>query len=167
MKNINSKFNPLKKVNEQYRKLAREGRTDHFGALKSKIDCCNKSWDRLYKRVSAILSNLRECAALYNDFKTMKDMMYRRLTNIEVSMNDIDQFHLMDIPARIAELEVCISLLTQTFLKSSKDSFFRLKRLPHLQLFCINLFHFLSIFQKLDLKVDQQLVLNHDVSAVE
>lgn len=96
-------------MNKVYRKLAREGRTDHMGTLKSTIFYCNKEWDIIQHRVSAILINLRQSAALDDDFKTMKNVLYKWLTDIDVRVTDLEHFSSMSTEAKMAEVKVCMS----------------------------------------------------------
>lgn len=109
MRKIHGMYSKLEKMNKVYRKLAREGRTDHMGTLKSTIFYCNKEWDILQHRVSAILINLRQSAALDDDFKTMKNVLYKWLTDIDVRVTDLEHFSSMNTEAKMAEVKVCMS----------------------------------------------------------
>lgn len=105
MKDIHGMYFKLEKINKVYKKLAREGRTDHMGTLKSTIFYCNKEWDLLQHRVSAILINLKQSAALDDDFKTMKNVIYKWLTDIDVRVTDLEHFSSMSNEAKTAEIK--------------------------------------------------------------
>uniref|UniRef100_K1QNN8 Nesprin-1 n=1 Tax=Magallana gigas TaxID=29159 RepID=K1QNN8_MAGGI len=105
MKKIHGMYSKLEKMNKVYRKLAREGRTDHMGTLKSTIFYCNKEWDIIQHRVSALLINLRQSAALDDDFKTMKNVLYKWLTDIDVRVTDLEHFSSMSTEAKMAEVK--------------------------------------------------------------
>lgn len=109
MKDIHGMYFKLEKINKVYKKLAREGRTDHMGTLKSTIFYCNKEWDLLQHRVSAILINLKQSAALDDDFKTMKNVIYKWLTDIDVRVTDLEHFSSMSNESKTAEIKVCMS----------------------------------------------------------
>jgi hypothetical protein len=96
----------LEQINEVYRKLAREGRTDHAGALKLMIQTCNKEWDRLQKQVSDIITSRKQVATTHEEFKSRKDLMYKWLTDIEVRVTDLEYLSLTDVPTKVAEVKV-------------------------------------------------------------
>ena len=49
----------LELINKQYRRLARENRTDSAGSLKQMVHEGNQRWDDLQKRVTSILRRLK------------------------------------------------------------------------------------------------------------
>lgn len=49
----------LELINKQYRRLARENRTDAACRLKEMVHDGNRRWDNLQKRVAAILRRLK------------------------------------------------------------------------------------------------------------
>lgn len=49
----------LELINKQYRRLARENRTDSSSRLKDMVHNGNKRWDNLQRRVAAILRRLK------------------------------------------------------------------------------------------------------------
>lgn len=60
----------LELINKQYRRLARENRTDSSHRLREMVHDGNRRWDNLQKRVAAILRRLKVAASglLANDF---------------------------------------------------------------------------------------------------
>lgn len=80
-----------------------------MGTLKSTIFYCNKEWDIIQHRVSAILIKFRQSAALDDDFKTMKNVLYKWLTDIDVRVTDLEHFSSMSTEAKLAEVKVCMS----------------------------------------------------------
>ena len=51
----------LELINKQYRRLARENRTDSACSLKQMVHEGNQRWDNLQKRVTSILRRLKVC----------------------------------------------------------------------------------------------------------
>ncbi|XP_048737335.2 nesprin-1-like isoform X3 [Ostrea edulis] len=102
---IHGKFGELEQINEVYRKLAREGRTDHAGALKLMIQTCNQKWDILQKQVSDIATSLKQLSTIHEEFKSRKDLMYKWLTDVEVRVTDLEYLSLMDVPTKVAEIK--------------------------------------------------------------
>lgn len=56
---IHERLTQLELINKQYRRLARENRTDTASKLKQMAHEGNQRWDNLQKRVAAILRRLR------------------------------------------------------------------------------------------------------------
>lgn len=56
---IHERLTQLELINKQYRRLARENRTDTASKLKQMVHEGNQRWDNLQKRVTAILRRLR------------------------------------------------------------------------------------------------------------
>ncbi|XP_032200348.1 nesprin-2 isoform X13 [Mustela erminea] len=56
---IHERLTQLELINKQYRRLARENRTDTASRLKQMVHEGNQRWDNLQKRVTAILRRLR------------------------------------------------------------------------------------------------------------
>lgn len=56
---VHERLTQLELVNKQYRRLARENRTDAACKLKVMVQEGNQRWDGLQKRVAAVLRRLR------------------------------------------------------------------------------------------------------------
>lgn len=56
---VHERLTQLELLNKQYRRLAREGRTDGAGALRDRVQEGNRRWDGLQRRVAAIVRRLR------------------------------------------------------------------------------------------------------------
>lgn len=56
---VHERLTQLELVNKQYRRLARENRTDAACKLKTMVNEGNQRWDELQRRVSAIIRRLR------------------------------------------------------------------------------------------------------------
>ncbi|XP_039098054.1 nesprin-2 isoform X2 [Hyaena hyaena] len=56
---IHERLTQLELINKQYRRLARENRTDSASKLKQMVHEGNQRWDNLQKRVTAVLRRLR------------------------------------------------------------------------------------------------------------
>lgn len=56
---IHERLTQLELINKQYRRLARENRTDTASKLKQMVHEGNQRWDNLQKRVTAVLRRLR------------------------------------------------------------------------------------------------------------
>lgn len=59
---IHERLTQLELINKQYRRLARENRTDSASKLKQMVHEGNQRWDNLQKRVAAILRRLKVTA---------------------------------------------------------------------------------------------------------
>lgn len=56
---VHERLTQLELVNKQYRRLARENRTDAASTLKVKVHEGNQRWDGLQKRVASVLRRLK------------------------------------------------------------------------------------------------------------
>lgn len=56
---VHERLTQLELVNKQYRRLARENRTDAASKLKVMVHEGNQRWDSLQKRVAAVLRRLK------------------------------------------------------------------------------------------------------------
>lgn len=56
---VHERLTQLELVNNQYRRLARENRTDRASQLKAMVREGNRRWDVLHRRVAAILRRLK------------------------------------------------------------------------------------------------------------
>lgn len=56
---IHERLTQLELINKQYRRLARENRTDTASRLKQMVHEGNQRWDNLQRRVTAVLRRLR------------------------------------------------------------------------------------------------------------
>lgn len=59
---IHERLTQLELINKQYRRLARENRTDSASKLKQMVHEGNQRWDNLQKRVASILRRLKVMA---------------------------------------------------------------------------------------------------------
>lgn len=98
----------LEDINRQYRKLAREGRTDHSGVLKQKMQDANDRWDKLQQYVSAIMRRMKHSASLREDFNHTRDTMYNWLTEVQVLQTNIEHLSSMDVASKLREIEVSL-----------------------------------------------------------
>lgn len=56
---VHERLTQLELVNKQYRRLARENRTDAACRLKTMVNEGNRRWDELHRRVGAIIRRLK------------------------------------------------------------------------------------------------------------
>ena len=56
---VHERLTQLELVNNQYRRLARENRTDRSSQMKATVHEGNRRWDTLHRRVAAILRRLK------------------------------------------------------------------------------------------------------------
>lgn len=98
----------LEDINRQYRKLAREGRTDHSGVLKQKMQDANDRWDKLQQYVSTIMRRMKHSASLREDFNHTRDTMYNWLTEVQVLQTNIEHLSSMDAASKLREIEVSL-----------------------------------------------------------
>uniref|UniRef100_A0A3Q3FN38 Spectrin repeat containing, nuclear envelope 1a n=1 Tax=Labrus bergylta TaxID=56723 RepID=A0A3Q3FN38_9LABR len=94
----------LELINKQYRRLARENRTDSSCQLKEMVHDGNRRWDNLQKRVAAILRRLKHFIVQREEFETARDSILVWLTEMDLQLTNIEHFSECDVQAKIKQL---------------------------------------------------------------
>uniref|UniRef100_A0A3P8WQJ0 KASH domain-containing protein n=1 Tax=Cynoglossus semilaevis TaxID=244447 RepID=A0A3P8WQJ0_CYNSE len=94
----------LELINKQYRRLARENRTDSSCHLKEMVHDGNKRWDNLQRRVASILRRLRHFIGQREEFETSRDSILVWLTEMDLQLTNIEHFSECDVQAKIKQL---------------------------------------------------------------
>uniref|UniRef100_A0A3Q3FH00 Spectrin repeat containing nuclear envelope protein 1 n=1 Tax=Kryptolebias marmoratus TaxID=37003 RepID=A0A3Q3FH00_KRYMA len=94
----------LELINKQYRRLARENRTDASCRLKEMVHDGNRRWDNLQKRVAAILRRLKHFISQREEFETARDSILVWLTEMDLQLTNIEHFSECDVQAKIKQL---------------------------------------------------------------
>ncbi|XP_077443053.1 nesprin-1 isoform X2 [Stigmatopora argus] len=95
----------LELINKQYRRLARENRTDASCCLREMVHDGNKRWDNLQKRVGAILRRLKHFITQREEFETARDSILVWLTEMDLQLTNIEHFSECDVQAKIKQLK--------------------------------------------------------------
>lgn len=103
---IHENLSKLENINRQYRYLAREGRTDTAGTLKTLMQDANDRWDRMQGHMSANLRTLRHSTNVWEDFKKTKESLLSWLTEIDMQITNIEHLSSMNTRTKIKEMEV-------------------------------------------------------------
>ena len=102
---IHENLSKLENINRQYRRLAREGRTDTAGTLKKMMQDANDRWDNLQGQMSASLRDLRHSNSIREDFKRTKDALLSWLTEIDMQLTNIEHLSSMNTKTKIREMQ--------------------------------------------------------------
>ncbi|XP_057678025.1 nesprin-1 isoform X5 [Corythoichthys intestinalis] len=95
----------LELINKQYRRLARENRTDASCCLREMVHDGNRRWDNLQKRVGAILRRLKHFINQREEFETARDSILVWLTEMDLQLTNIEHFSECDVQAKIKQLK--------------------------------------------------------------
>ncbi|XP_076155328.1 nesprin-1 isoform X4 [Alosa pseudoharengus] len=95
----------LELVNKQYRRLAREGRTDAAQQLKEMAHTANQRWDQLQRRAGAILRRLKHFISQREEFETSRESILVWLTEMDLQLTNIEHFSECDVQAKITQLK--------------------------------------------------------------
>uniref|UniRef100_A0A3Q2Q4V8 KASH domain-containing protein n=1 Tax=Fundulus heteroclitus TaxID=8078 RepID=A0A3Q2Q4V8_FUNHE len=101
---VHESLNQLELINKQYRRLARENRTDASCRLREMAHDVNQRWDNLQKRVASILRRLKHFINQREDFETARDGILVWLTEMDLQLTNIEHFSECDIQAKIKQL---------------------------------------------------------------
>uniref|UniRef100_H3A7S5 KASH domain-containing protein n=1 Tax=Latimeria chalumnae TaxID=7897 RepID=H3A7S5_LATCH len=101
---VHESLTQLELINKQYRRLARENRTDSAGKLKQTVYNGNQRWDNLQKRVASILRRLKHFIGQREEFETARDSILVWLTEMDLQLTNIEHFSECDAQAKIKQL---------------------------------------------------------------
>lgn len=109
---IHENLSKLENINRQYRRLAREGRTDAASTLKTMMQDANDRWDRMQGQMSANLRTLKHSTSIREDFKRTKDALLSWLTEIDMQLTNIEHLSSMNTQTKIREMQVSLQYLS-------------------------------------------------------
>ncbi|XP_077320479.1 nesprin-2 isoform X2 [Lithobates pipiens] len=101
---IHERLTHLELINKQYRRLARENRTDAASRLKQMVHEGNQSWDQLQRRVAAILRRLKHFTSQREDFEGTRDCILVWLTEMDLQLTNVEHFSESDIEEKMQQL---------------------------------------------------------------
>ncbi|XP_008578910.1 PREDICTED: nesprin-1 isoform X2 [Galeopterus variegatus] len=102
---VHESLTQLELINKQYRRLARENRTDSACSLKQMVHEGNQRWDNLQKRVTSILRRLKHFIGQREEFETARDSILVWLTEMDLQLTNIEHFSECDVQAKIKQLK--------------------------------------------------------------
>lgn len=101
---VHERLTQLELVNKQYRRLARENRTDAASRLKVMVSEGNQRWDSLQKRVAAVLRRLKHFTAQREDFEGTREGILVWLTEMDLQLTNVEHFSESDIEDKMRQL---------------------------------------------------------------
>ncbi|XP_018086130.1 nesprin-2-like isoform X2 [Xenopus laevis] len=101
---IHERLTHLELVNKQYRRLARENRTDAASKLKHMVHQGNQRWDILQKRVAAILKRLKHFTSQREEFEGTRESIIVWLTEMDLQLTNVEHFSESDIEEKMRQL---------------------------------------------------------------
>uniref|UniRef100_A0A670ZE95 Spectrin repeat containing nuclear envelope protein 2 n=1 Tax=Pseudonaja textilis TaxID=8673 RepID=A0A670ZE95_PSETE len=102
---IHERLTQLELINKQYRRLARENRTDSANKLKQMVYEGNHRWDNLQKRVTAILRRLKHFTSQWEEFMGTKDnIILVWLTEMDLQLTNVEHFSKSDFDDKMRQL---------------------------------------------------------------
>ncbi|KAG9481262.1 hypothetical protein GDO78_010476 [Eleutherodactylus coqui] len=101
---IHERLTHLELINKQYRRLARENRTDAASRLKQMVHEGNRRWDQLQKRVTSILRRLKHFTSQREDFEGTRDCILVWLTEMDLQLTNVEHFSESDIEEKMQQL---------------------------------------------------------------
>ncbi|GAB1294892.1 Nesprin-1 [Apodemus speciosus] len=102
---VHESLTQLELINKQYRRLARENRTDSACSLRQMVHGGNRRWDDLQKRVTSILRRLKHFISQREEFETARDSILVWLTEMDLQLTNIEHFSECDVQAKIKQLK--------------------------------------------------------------
>ncbi|XP_053365696.1 nesprin-1 isoform X2 [Clarias gariepinus] len=103
-RHVHESLTQLELINKQYRRLARENRTDAACRLREMAHDGNQRWDNLQRRVSSIMRRLKHFITQREEFETARDSILVWLTEMDLQLTNIEHFSECDVQAKIKQL---------------------------------------------------------------
>lgn len=103
---VHERLTQLELVNKQYRRLARENRTDAASKLKVMVHEGNQRWDALQRRVAAVLRRLKHFTSQREDFEGTREAILVWLTEMDLQLTNVEHFSESDIEDKMRQLNV-------------------------------------------------------------
>uniref|UniRef100_S4RZR5 KASH domain-containing protein n=1 Tax=Petromyzon marinus TaxID=7757 RepID=S4RZR5_PETMA len=101
---VHESLTQLELVNKQYRRLARENRTDATCCLRRMVLSCNQRWDDLQRRVAAILRRLKHFVSQRDEFETTRESLVVWLTQMDLQLTNLEHFSEFDREVKLRQL---------------------------------------------------------------
>ncbi|XP_027134505.1 nesprin-2 isoform X2 [Larimichthys crocea] len=101
---VHERLTQLELVNKQYRRLARENRTDSASKLKVMVHEGNQRWDGLQKRVASVLRRLKHFTSQREDFEGTREGILVWLTEMDLQLTNVEHFSESDIEDKMRQL---------------------------------------------------------------
>ncbi|XP_060685495.1 nesprin-2-like isoform X2 [Hemiscyllium ocellatum] len=101
---IHESLTQLELINKQYRRLARENRTDSSSRLKQMVHEGNRRWDSLQKRIAAILRRLKHFISQREEFESCRECILVWLTEMDLQLTNVEHFSESDIEDKVRQL---------------------------------------------------------------
>uniref|UniRef100_A0A8C3AZ23 KASH domain-containing protein n=1 Tax=Cyclopterus lumpus TaxID=8103 RepID=A0A8C3AZ23_CYCLU len=101
---VHERLTQLELVNNQYRRLARENRTDRASQLKAMVHEGNRRWDNLHRRATAILRRLKYFTSQREEFEGTRESMLVWLTELDLQLTNVEHFSESDVHHKIQQL---------------------------------------------------------------
>uniref|UniRef100_A0A3B4CLS1 KASH domain-containing protein n=1 Tax=Pygocentrus nattereri TaxID=42514 RepID=A0A3B4CLS1_PYGNA len=98
------KLTQLEIINNQYRRLARENRTDTASRLRAMVHQGNQRWDMLQRKVAAVLRRLRHFTAQREEFESTRESLLVWLTEMDLQLTNVEHFSESDIHQKLKQL---------------------------------------------------------------
>uniref|UniRef100_A0A8C2Z1H6 Spectrin repeat containing, nuclear envelope 2b n=1 Tax=Cyclopterus lumpus TaxID=8103 RepID=A0A8C2Z1H6_CYCLU len=101
---VHERLTQLELVNQQYRRLARENRTDAASRLKVLVAEGNRRWDSLQKRVASVLRRLKHFTSQREDFEGTREGILVWLTEMDLQLTNVEHFSESDVEDKMRQL---------------------------------------------------------------
>ncbi|XP_017663045.1 PREDICTED: nesprin-2 isoform X2 [Lepidothrix coronata] len=101
---IHERLTQLELINKQYRRLARENRTDSASKLKQMVHEGNQRWDNLQKRVTSILRRLKHFTNRRDEFEGTRESILVWLTEMDLQLTNVEHFSKSNFDDKMRQL---------------------------------------------------------------
>ncbi|KAM9777590.1 nesprin-2 [Neosynchiropus ocellatus] len=101
---VHERSTQLELINKQYRRLARENRTDTAGELRDLVERGNRRWDELQRRAAAILRRLKHFTLQREEFEATREGVLVWLTELDLQLTNVEHFSESHVQKKMEQL---------------------------------------------------------------
>uniref|UniRef100_A0A8C4NCN2 KASH domain-containing protein n=1 Tax=Eptatretus burgeri TaxID=7764 RepID=A0A8C4NCN2_EPTBU len=101
---VHESLTQLELINKQYRRLARENRTDSACRLRDMVHRGNQRWEELQRRVAAVQRRLRYFVSQREEFECTRESLVVWLTQMDLQLTTLEHFSEFDHDVKLRQL---------------------------------------------------------------
>lgn len=103
---IHENLAQLEMINKQYRRLARESRTDTNLQLRKMVHDANNRWDEVARRCKKVLRRMKDLLMQKEEFDSTRESMIVWLTEMDLQLTNVEHFSESDVSVKVNQMKV-------------------------------------------------------------
>lgn len=105
---IHENLAQLEMINKQYRRMARESRTDTNLQLRKMVHEANNRWDDVARRCNKVLRRMKALLTQKEEFDSTRESMIVWLTEMDLQLTNVEHFSESEVSIKVKQMKVSI-----------------------------------------------------------